>query len=275
MTDIAALVRALADKGLSGHDIADVLEVARGVSPEVSEPTQSSAARRQKRYRDKQKALRVTGGDATDSHNASDGKNVTNVDKIVTGDVTPRARVREITSTSVDTGDISSLRSESETTRADDRHVTSPGTSLEILPGLGLAADLPVPTGKPKRSKTTKPPPAPAGEFEKWWDEYPNKVSKKEAIAAFDKAWALLSLSHDYPGDVLWNGLQNYKRKVHGWEKRHIRHAATWLNAENWNDEEHQDVSGTGSSPGGRGDQRADDLRSFFSPAAKARGYGD
>lgn len=69
-------------------------------------------------------------------------------------------------------------------------------------------------------------------EFEKWWTEYPRKVSKGSAKKSYYKA---LENNPDITPQILLDKMCAYA-KVQTDEK-YIKHPATWLNQECWNDE--------------------------------------
>lgn len=68
--------------------------------------------------------------------------------------------------------------------------------------------------------------------FDHFWSEYPKKVSKPQAIKAFGTAVKKVSF------EIIMNGLDGYNDFVSKQikETKFIKHPATWLNAEGWND---------------------------------------
>lgn len=68
--------------------------------------------------------------------------------------------------------------------------------------------------------------------FDRWWSLYPRKVSKPNAVKAFQKAIKKVDL------DTLIDGLEQYKKHLlkNETEERFIKHPASWLNGEGWND---------------------------------------
>ncbi|WP_313760188.1 DUF1376 domain-containing protein [Rhizobium sp.] len=64
---------------------------------------------------------------------------------------------------------------------------------------------------------------------ETFWPAYPRKVEKKDALRAFLKARSTVSL------DTIMAGLRVFASKVAGKDQEFIRHAATFLNGESWN----------------------------------------
>lgn len=70
--------------------------------------------------------------------------------------------------------------------------------------------------------------------FDSFWDNYPNKKAKKDAV----KAWNKIKLNAELI-DLIMVSLENYKKSV-DWVKdggKFIPYPATWLNGERWNDE--------------------------------------
>jgi DNA-binding transcriptional ArsR family regulator len=91
----------------------------------------------------------------------------------------------------------------------------------------------------------------------RFWEMFPNKVGKGDAMKAFDKA------THKTAPDVLFQALLRYANKT---DDRPFCNPATWLNQERWLDQ-------PAANPNGRRtvQQAADDLlaklRSFDEPA--------
>ena len=80
----------------------------------------------------------------------------------------------------------------------------------------------------PRRSIT------PLSGFENFWNEYPKKVSKQEAIKAFNKLEPDTTLL-----DTILEALRTQKRSS-DWTRdngQYIPHPATWLNQRRWEDE--------------------------------------
>lgn len=69
------------------------------------------------------------------------------------------------------------------------------------------------------------------GHFEKFWDQYPKKVAKKEAERAFRAALKKSSI------EKILAALHSYRLQMDGKKPEYIAHAATWLNGERWNDQ--------------------------------------
>ena len=70
--------------------------------------------------------------------------------------------------------------------------------------------------------------------FESFWNEYPKKVSKQEAIKAFNKLEPDTTLL-----DTILEALRTQKRSS-DWTRdngQYIPHPATWLNQRRWEDE--------------------------------------
>lgn len=70
-------------------------------------------------------------------------------------------------------------------------------------------------------------------QFELWYQKYPNKKSKTRALTAFFNALKKTSF------DTLMSGLNSYIQEIEykKTEKEYIKHPATWLNQECWNDD--------------------------------------
>lgn len=73
------------------------------------------------------------------------------------------------------------------------------------------------------------------GLFEKFWDAYPRKVAKPEAVKAFRRAKAT---DADVQAMVSAIDRQGLAKKVKAGESRFVCHPATWLNQERWKDQE-------------------------------------
>jgi hypothetical protein len=96
-----------------------------------------------------------------------------------------------------------------------------------------------------------------AADRDRFWEAFPNKVGKADALKAFDKA------SHKTTPEVLFPALDLYARKT---DDRPFCNPATWLNQERWLDKP------AGNTNGRRTVQQAADdllttLRSFDEPA--------
>lgn len=68
--------------------------------------------------------------------------------------------------------------------------------------------------------------------FDQFWTSYPRKVSKPQAKRAFQTALKKTTF------ETLMIGLEEYKSYLDSerTETKYIKHPATWLNAESWND---------------------------------------
>lgn len=64
--------------------------------------------------------------------------------------------------------------------------------------------------------------------LETFWPAYPRKVDRKDALRAFRKARKRVDLA------TIMTGLEAYARDSLKSEPQFIRHAATWLNADSW-----------------------------------------
>lgn len=104
---------------------------------------------------------------------------------------------------------------------------------------LSLSPQTPLSHTHPRESITTR---ARDAEFERFWEAYPLKVSKKSARRAFSK------LSGTPDVETLIAAVSRH-RASRGWSEGFIPHAATWLNGERWLDE--PDAGGC-QSPVGR-----------------------
>lgn len=72
----------------------------------------------------------------------------------------------------------------------------------------------------------------PAEEFDAWYALYPRKVAKGAARKAFSKARKIASQ------DVLCAAAAKFAEKLKGQDKQFIPYPATWLNREQWLDDE-------------------------------------
>ena len=77
--------------------------------------------------------------------------------------------------------------------------------------------------------------------FDQFWESYPRKVGKDEAL----KAWTKINPDDDLAQDII-ESVEAQKEgqlssKLH--EKKYIPHPATWLNAGRWQDEVEYDES--------------------------------
>jgi len=88
-------------------------------------------------------------------------------------------------------------------------------------------------------------------EFDIFWNLYPNKKSKPNALKAYMKA-----IKKGVPHETIIRGLGQHADywRASGTERQFIPHPATWLNGERWNDDLGQ-AGGNGPAHGGRGAQ--------------------
>lgn len=103
---------------------------------------------------------------------------------------------------------------------------SSPGVDSPPPPS---SAPPPSPKRPPKALAKMKAPLV----FEQFWEEYPRKVAKREALAV----WIKLDVGPELFIDIM-EGLKAYKEKE--WKGREIDkipHARTWLNQRRWEDE--------------------------------------
>jgi len=82
--------------------------------------------------------------------------------------------------------------------------------------------------------------------FEAWWQGYPRKVGKDDALKAWAKALALASV------EELTAGRDRYAADcaTRGTEEQFIKHASRWLNGKCWLDEPSKKSNGNGASNG-------------------------
>ena len=71
-------------------------------------------------------------------------------------------------------------------------------------------------------------------DFERFWLAYPRRKAKGAARKAFEKALKLADI------ETICEGALNYARENQHTEARYIKHPATWLNQECWDDEPDQ-----------------------------------
>lgn len=67
--------------------------------------------------------------------------------------------------------------------------------------------------------------------FDSWWQIYPRRIGKGAARKAYARA---LTLTDE---DTLWWGVKAYSAASEGEDPRYMKHPATWLNQECWDDE--------------------------------------
>jgi hypothetical protein len=79
--------------------------------------------------------------------------------------------------------------------------------------------------------------------FAKFWDSYPRKVAKPDALKAFKRTHPTEDVLAQMLSAIERQGLV---RRVQAGESRFIPHPATWLNQERWKDQEDAD-KGAGS----------------------------
>lgn len=82
--------------------------------------------------------------------------------------------------------------------------------------------------------------------FQMFWDHYPHKVSKKKAVAAFEKALKRTSF------DVLMAGLHRYLTEDRRALDGYVKDPTTWLNGDCWDDEPVRRTSQTNVVGGAR-----------------------
>lgn len=102
-------------------------------------------------------------------------------------------------------------------------------------------------------------------EFEAFWATYPRKVSKRQAWNAWGKALNRATV------EAITEGARRYADDPNR-EARYTKHAATWLNADGWEDEPLPGPSSSGSS--GRGYDPSDWLRQDTRPTIEGEVVG-
>lgn len=133
-------------------------------------------------------------------------------------------------------------------TRLDVEHDKNPKKSWEALEAImesfgihledtGFQMDTEEKGREGKRSKNTTARASTSADlmqsFDAFWDEYPNKVSKKKALAIWQKLAPDAALVQ-----AIMDGLARAKKSAQ-WTKdggQFIPHPTTWLNGEKWND---------------------------------------
>ena len=88
---------------------------------------------------------------------------------------------------------------------------------------------VPVPSRPdPTRSNT----PSNGGAFDEFWNAYPRKIAKKEAVKKFAKA-----VKDGTDPNTIIAGAKTYAASVAGKEQKYVAHPTTWLNQGRWEDE--------------------------------------
>lgn len=72
---------------------------------------------------------------------------------------------------------------------------------------------------------------SPLPQFDQFWDLYPRKVGKPDALKAYEKA------AKTHGEQIIIAGVQRLQLDPNLPERNFIPHPATWLNREGWNDE--------------------------------------
>jgi hypothetical protein len=130
-----------------------------------------------------------------------------------------------------DSNAIEQRRASDRERQARRRHVMSRDVTVtprDLSPSSEGSSPTP-PLPKPLTSIPPSPPKggsSPAG-FDRFWDDYPNKVGKRDAEKAFSKAMQRADL------DTVMRGLGLYRAKL---DDRPWCNPATWLNQDRWND---------------------------------------
>jgi hypothetical protein len=105
--------------------------------------------------------------------------------------------------------------------------VTNSVTDAVTDPATNETPSRPVPSHKEK----TPSPASPSRLFDQFWDWYPRKVGKPDAVKAYEKA------VKKHGEQVIIAGVERLRLDPNLPEKSFIPHPATWLNREGWNDE--------------------------------------
>lgn len=105
--------------------------------------------------------------------------------------------------------------------------VTNGVTDAVTNPATNDTPSRPVPSNKEK----TPSPASPSRLFDQFWDWYPRKVGKPDAVKAYEKA------VKKHGEQVIIAGVERLRLDPNLPEKNFIPHPATWLNREGWNDE--------------------------------------
>ena len=91
-----------------------------------------------------------------------------------------------------------------------------------------------------KEVKRTPSPASPSRMFDQFWDWYPRKVGKADAVKAYVKA------VKKHGEQAVIAGVERLRLDPNLPDKRFIPHPATWLNREGWNDEPYPDKNSQG-----------------------------
>jgi len=94
--------------------------------------------------------------------------------------------------------------------------------------------DKPIPDSVPNKRgrKRTQPDPAVFAAFERFWQGYPRRVGRQDAL----KAWLKLNPSPALTEAII-TATARYGDEVRNTEAKYIKHPTTWLNARRWEDE--------------------------------------
>ena len=68
--------------------------------------------------------------------------------------------------------------------------------------------------------------------FDEFWNAYPKKVAKKDAMKAFSE----IKPDPDLFGEIL-QGIERHKKSLQWQNRQYIPHPATYLRGERWTDE--------------------------------------
>jgi len=132
------------------------------------------------------------------------------------------------------------------------------GTACGELPQVAASCGEMRPESNPIQSESNpNPNPNPTRErgetdsndqFDRFWERYPNKVAKQDAL----KAWKKIRMNGELFKEIM-SGLDRWLASDEWYRDngRFIPHPATWLNGQRWNDEVKRHVP-NGTGPGKR-----------------------
>lgn len=69
-----------------------------------------------------------------------------------------------------------------------------------------------------------------------FWSKYPKKVGKKAALKSFKSVMKQVDRGKVHYGEFM-TGFEKYVASMQGKDLQYVKHFATWLNGEHWNDE--------------------------------------
>lgn len=98
--------------------------------------------------------------------------------------------------------------------------------ATEHASGIAVGMPDPMPRERERKRENTAPPAA----FSEWWQAYPKKVAKGNAVKAYKTA--IKKIDHA----ALVAATVAYAGSVEGADPKFIPHPASWLNGERWDD---------------------------------------